>query len=117
MQKEEAYTVYLKEIFNQDENIFEQIDSSEIPDNILCDILDQTANSLQQKPLESESSFIGADKTSRSSSTSKTPSRFKVISKEDVDEIAGKSCKKRTHKQTEWGVKVFLNEWIFDRSV
>ena len=33
--------------------------------------------------------------------------RFKAIEKEQVDEIASKSCKKKTHKQIAWGVKIF----------
>ena len=38
--------------------------------------------------------------------------RFRAINKEQVDEIATKSCKKKTHKQTTWGVKVFRRKFF-----
>ena len=36
-----------------------------------------------------------------------TGNQPKMITKEEVDTIASKTCKKTTHKQMEWGIKVF----------
>ena len=30
--------------------------------------------------------------------------RFKSLDTEEIDDIGGKTCKKTTHKQTEWGI-------------
>ena len=116
--KRHLVTLDLREIFNDDDLQLEQLDTSDIPDNILSDILDSTINSEEQKSNKSEGEHesIRLDR-SRSKSdvyaiVKKNQNRFKVITHKDVDEIAGKSVKKRTHKQTEWGIKVFRGNFL-----
>ena len=95
----------LNDIFNDSTVEMQQIESEEIPDEIIKDILDEelsitSENSIQPKGLDPRSTCTTPD----------SKKRFKFISKEGVDEIASKRCKKKTHKQTTWGVKVFRGE-------
>ena len=39
--------------------------------------------------------------------------RFWSLTKQNVDEIASKSVQQRTHKQTNWGIKVFKGKNYF----
>ena len=106
---EEHHVLFdLTNIFNESEITFEQIDTSDIPDNVLSDILNQAEREEQQKVNQSEAAIsIARSNTLLDTPKQKISNRFKVVTQDDVDQIAGKSCKKRTHKQTEWGIKVF----------
>ena len=101
---ENVVTFDLIDIFNESKTEMNQIDSKEIPDDILKDILDNP-EVFQCKQFDASNE---QDQTPRS----RTANRFKNITKDYVDEIASKSCKKKTHKQTAWGVKVFRGKEI-----
>ena len=111
--EEDAVTFDLNNIFNENETTFEQVDTSNIPDNVLKDLLNTSFNNDGEIRDETATPQIGErSNTSLNAVNKKISNRFKVVTKETVDEIAGKSCKKRTHKQTEWGVKVFRGTFI-----
>ena len=100
---EDAVIFDLNEIFGESKVEMEEISSDDIPDEVLTKILEQSEN------LTSEFRDPLVDLPANVNNAQETPtkSRFKTVCTEDVDKIASKSCTKKTHKQTMWGVKIF----------
>ena len=98
-------TLNLSDIFDDFTMEMSEVDTQEVPDDILREILiaESSINSLLS---ETKSDGIVSHR-STPVSTPKSNNRFKANSKKDVDDIASKSCTKKTQKQTTWGVKVF----------
>ena len=102
----------LEQLFNENNVTMEQVDACEVPDDILSGILlDQNIitaqNTEQVSDLVTESDEQCAVSKPIHDKENANVKRFKAIEDNEVDSIANKSCKKRTHKQTTWGVKVF----------
>ena len=96
-------------LFNEKNCKMEEIDADEIPDNVLSELFDKEGNITLENAIQTEPNSKSADKEDSQQSTGQNVKsyRFKPIDKEEVDEIASKSCKKKTHKQTTWGVRIF----------
>ena len=120
--QESHVSLDLNEIFEVDNYKMETIDASDIPDSILSAMLIDDHGIFAQEikeeidiktpstPIRSNNP-INVNVTENKKTA--TP-RFRSVTKEKVDEIASKSVQKRTHKQTNWGVKVFTGEICFD---
>ena len=105
--EEQIVTLDFCDIFNENNTEMHQIDESELPEEVLQDILmneNTILDEVEAKPLNTvtEQKYEG-----RSTPDMKNQNRFKNVTKTDVDDIATKSCKKKTHKQTACGVKIF----------
>ena len=84
----------LRTIFNEKEFSFEKVEMCELPDNVLADILNTSFTDDKKKMNINVTEIQGRSTSSESTLTPKMPNRFKLITKDKVDEIAGKSCKK-----------------------
>ena len=85
-----------------------ELDAEDIPDNILSEIiLDPTLQNTEKFETSDTNSPHGKLLKPRSRSNE---NRFKAVDDKQIDTIAGKTCKKTTHKQTDWGVKVLKGE-------
>ena len=87
----------------------EELDSVDIPDSVLSAIILETNTDFEQN-IEQVASKNIEDKKAIEKVYVKRRSKprvHKLLNSNDVDEIAGKSCKKKTHRQTTWGVNVF----------
>ena len=105
--KENYVSFDLNEIFGTEEFNMTEIPSDEIPDDVLSEIILDEAiqNEIKAKPMLPPQGNVAARSTL--TRTNSNEHRFASIENKDIDEIAGKTCKKKTHKQTEWGIKVF----------
>ena len=85
-----------------------ELDAEDIPDNILSEIiLDPTLQNTEKFETSETNSPHGKVLKPRSRSNE---NRFKAVDDKQIDTIARKTCKKTTHKQTDWGVKVLKGE-------
>ena len=97
----------LNDIFVPDELNLSEINPDDIPDSVLSEII-------VDEHFESECK----SKETRSENETRSlkilnQNRFLQMESDQIDEIAGKTCKKKTHKQTEWGIKVFRGKRQF----
>ena len=108
----------LNDIFPSDDYKMETINAEDIPDSILSELL-MNEHEIFPSEVKQEDEAKNVTSPSRSLNESNTENnkistpRFRSVTKQKVDEIASKSVKKRTHKQTNWGVKVFKGQIFF----
>ena len=108
---ERVVSFEIGDIFNDNSINFEEINTSEVTDSELSEIILDGNLLLQQNAMPSDTGNKDQNKAENSdkitpNSTTPKQNRFKIVSNEEVDTIAGKTCKKAMHKQTDWGVKV-----------
>ena len=100
---ENVVTYDLNEIFNDPNNSFKQIDQGEIPDSVLSEI-SANIDAIKQEIVTEPKATCG--------NPQQKSNQFALLSNDIVDKIAEESVKKRTLKQTTWGVKVFRGKKI-----
>ena len=86
----------LGDIFQSNNVKFDEIKENELPDAVLADLIDGE-DAIQSNP-------SGHLQVTDNNSTE--PARFQNLNDGEIDELALNTCKKKTHKQTIWGVKV-----------
>ena len=106
--KDVTVSFNLNELFGENDLQISEIDSQDFPDNILSEIILDPTIINAQKMNESECP-LPQSKQVRSRSWL-NENRFKAVDIKEIDDIAGKIYKKTTHKQTDWGVKVFRDQ-------
>ena len=101
---ENVVSFNLSDLFDDAEKTLQEIDSSDIPDKELVEV----ANKIDaiKKEIQIGPGGDATRSTSAANSNAKN-SRFASLTNHNVDEIAEKSVKKTTLKQTSWGVKIF----------
>ena len=98
------------EIFDQNNSEMDVINAEDLPPDLFNEIFETEDVSNLENEKETnvaDGSSDGHVPRSRQVKENINSKRFKYVNEDQVDEIAGKSCKKKTHKQTTWGVKVF----------
>ena len=93
------------DIFNENTTEMEQIDPNQLPDNVLQEILNNENFENENNVTEAKAQ-VSLEQDDSQGSEAKS-NRFRPVTKTDVDDIASRSVKKKTHKQTVWGVKIF----------
>ena len=103
-------TLDVMEIFNDNNTKMEEINTEHISEHVLYEIFNENNEMTMENYIEFTPAQNVADEMSPQLDLKENLSvqkRFKSVDTNEVDEIAGKSCKKKNHKQTSWGVKVF----------
>ena len=108
LQDKPVITFDISDILNKTVSEMEQIDPNDLPDEVLKDLLDSNDDIFPTEASEVEPNKV--DKA-EDRSTPLQLNCFQNDTKIDVAQIASKSCKKTTHKQTAWGVKVFRGRY------
>ena len=94
---EPVFSLDLQEIFDCKDLDLEQVNSEDIPDDVLSSFINDDMAENSEKIDESE-----CPSTSPAETNSSTTKRFRPLSSDEVDAIGNK-----THKQTVWGLKEF----------
>ena len=104
-QKEDVIIFDLNEIFTDQTVQMDEINSDDIPDEVLNQIIQDS----EEITTEQAKTVLDLPEVERICNTKEIPNknRFKFVCNDDVDKIASKSCTKKTDKQTMWGVKIF----------
>ena len=90
----------LGDIFKSNNIKFDEINENDVPDALLAELLDhvqQGKDTIQENPT---GHLLDADQSGTE------PNRFIDLTDGEIDDLALNTCKKKTHKQTNWGVKV-----------
>ena len=104
-----AITFDLNSFFDENQDNIEIVSENDVPDSILGELMDsvnQTFPELAQNQGASASSTATAEPQKQVLNR-----RFPVLSTEEIDDIANNTCKKKTRKQTVWGIKVFRGNY------
>ena len=99
----------ISDIFQGNDINMSELNEDDIPDNLLRDLLDDP-ETLREISNETVKEPPQLDLCQQNTTTPSSKNRFKSVTKQDVDKIAGKSVTKKTHKQTTWGVKILRGE-------
>ena len=87
---------------NFDDTELVPLESSDVPDAVLMELMNNTGvNSDQNKE------NVSAKKSEADDSAQIQSTRFPMLSKDQIDDIASNAIKPKTKKQTMWGIKVF----------
>ena len=102
---EDPISFDLGTLFDENSENLTELNADDIPDNVLSEIIMDPSilNTEQSRNMQTLEALNDPMCTPKSN----TENRFKNITKQQVDDITGKTCKKTTHKQTDWGIKVF----------
>ena len=91
----------LGEFFNSDNVIFDEMMKNEILDDVLAGILDDIKQGRSETVRKTDGHPQKAEHNAPQQQC------FSNITNEELDELALKTHKNKTYKQTTWGVKVF----------
>ena len=107
-----TFTLNLTDLFDAENVKIDEINSEDTPDDVLAGIITDMPDKTSEKNEKLHLSPAVADNFCKPPK-SDTKNRFRSLSKEDTDSICHNSIAKKTHRQTNWGLKVFTGEILW----